>query len=321
MDVDALQCRPIFFFHDDVDGLCSYLLLQRKSFESKGVVLKAHPRLTSDYVDKTKLFDKTIILDIAMVDDEFIRRARKPVVWIDHHEPSRVDVAEYINPRLGGVNKSVSEVCYDIVKEKIWLGMAGAVSDWIMPSFAGEFRKRYPGLCDVKKPGEANYETPLGKVIRIMSFNLKGASALVNRSIEAFTKIEEPDEILERRPSAEFVVRRFTRINEDFERLLRSAMAKKQGKLFVFKYAQDRLSLTRDLANELYYRFPDKVIVLGREKSGEVKCSLRGENILEKTAKALVGINATFGGHENAVGAVIPVHSFSRFLERLKEDL
>ena len=35
--------RPLIFFHDDADGVCSFLLLYRFAKEGKGVVVKSRP--------------------------------------------------------------------------------------------------------------------------------------------------------------------------------------------------------------------------------------------------------------------------------------
>jgi hypothetical protein len=41
--------RPIFLFHDDADGLCSFLLLYRYKKEGKGIVVKSRPSVDSKF--------------------------------------------------------------------------------------------------------------------------------------------------------------------------------------------------------------------------------------------------------------------------------
>ena len=62
---------------------------------------------------------------------------------------------------------------------------------------------------------------------------------------------------------------------------------------------------------------------MAREKSGEMKCSLRGSKIqiLPILKKALDGIEGYGGGHELACGACIKVHDWERFLENFKAQL
>ena len=40
-------------------------------------------------------------------------------------------------------------------------------------------------------------------------------------------------------------------------------------------YSENKMSLTSDLSNEILYENPNKFIIIAREKSGEMKCSLR----------------------------------------------
>src|SRR3989338_10446109 len=84
------NCKnPLFFFHDDPDGLCSFLLLYRYIKEGSGVVVKAKPTLDKRFISKVHEYspDKVFIVDVPIVDQEFIDEAKTKVVWIDHHEP------------------------------------------------------------------------------------------------------------------------------------------------------------------------------------------------------------------------------------------
>jgi hypothetical protein len=65
---DALEnCKhPIFFFHDDPDGLASFLLLYRKIKEGKGYCVKAFPHIKADSAAKIEEYgaDAVFVLDI-----------------------------------------------------------------------------------------------------------------------------------------------------------------------------------------------------------------------------------------------------------------
>ena len=69
---DALisHTKPFFLFHDDPDGLASFLLLYRFVKEGRGYVVKARPQITKDYVKKIEDYgaDIVFILDIANSD-------------------------------------------------------------------------------------------------------------------------------------------------------------------------------------------------------------------------------------------------------------
>ena len=77
------SCKnPLFFFHDDPDGLCSFLLLYRFINEGKGVIVKAAPRLDDKFLRKVEEYapDKIFVLDIAIVEQSFIDNAKVPVI-------------------------------------------------------------------------------------------------------------------------------------------------------------------------------------------------------------------------------------------------
>jgi nanoRNase/pAp phosphatase (c-di-AMP/oligoRNAs hydrolase) len=320
--------RPIFFFHDDPDGLASFLLLYRYVKEGRGIVLKARPNLTTMFGQKALNYeaDKVFVLDIANVDQEFIDMVKVPVIWIDHHPPVERERVKYFNSRLNkNQNTAAAYLCYQIVKEDDWIAAVGCIGDWYMPDFMKTFAKKNPKLVgDAKKIEELLFESPLGKLIKIFSFNLKGTTSEVRKAIKIFTRIEDPFEILEQTsPRGKLLYKKYEQVNKTYEELLKKALKVKKGKIIVFTYSEDKLSLTKDLANELMYRFPDKIIVLGREKSGEFRCSIRSNkiNLTKAVEKALIGVEGYGGGHERACGAAIKKESFKEFLKNLEKEI
>ena len=320
--------RPVFFFHDDPDGLASFLLFYRHIKEGKGIVLKARPQLTEMLAIKAVEYgaDKVFILDIAMVDQEFIDAVKAPVIWIDHHPPMQRDRVKYYNSRLKeNMNTPVSYMCYQVVHADEWIALAGCIGDWYMPDFFEEFRQKNKGLLnEANKIGEIMYETEFGKLINAFSFNLKGGTSEVSKSVKILTRIENPDEILSQTtPRGKLIYKKYELIDKTYQELIKKALKVKKGKILVFTYTEDKLSLTKDLANELIYRFPDSIVVLGREKSGEVRCSIRANkiNLPNAIQKALLGVQGYGGGHESACGASIKKEDFERFLENLEKEI
>jgi single-stranded DNA-specific DHH superfamily exonuclease len=326
-----LNCkRPIYFFHDDPDGLCSFLLFYRKLGEGKGIVIKTKPRINEMFARNVSEYeaDKVFILDIAIVEQEFVDRVKVPVVWIDHHDPLDIKGLKYFNPRLNGENIPPSRICYEVVKQDLWIAMAGCIGDWYMPDIKDEFCDKYPDLLDksVEKPEEALFNSKLGKLIKILSFNLKGKTQDVMKSAKVLTRIESPYEILEQKtPKGKFIYQRYEKIKKFYDDLLGDALkCKAAGDLFIFTYTHDKFSLTKELSNELLYRFPKKIILIGREKSGEMKCSLRsgGDVIIPPMlVNALKGVEGYGGGHEHACGAVVKVEDFSQFVKNLEKEI
>lgn len=322
--------RPIFFFHDDPDGLCSFLLLYRHIHEGKGVVIKTKPNIGEMFAAKVEEYgaDKVFVLDVAMVEQGFIDRVKVPVVWIDHHNPLERQNVRYFNPRINGENIPPSHICYKALESDMWIAMVGCIGDWYMPDFKDEFCTKYPDLLDksVKKAEDALFNSKLGHLIKIISFNLKGKTQEVMKSAKILTRIETPYEIIgQTTPRGAFIHKRYEKVNKVYDELLKKALKKKaKDKILLFSYAEDKLSLTKELSNELVYKFPDKLIIIAREKSGEMKCSLRsgpGLEIPPILEKALAGIEGYGGGHEHACGAVVKKEDFKQFLENLKNEI
>src|SRR3990167_10326919 len=83
--------NPIFFYDNDQDGLCSFLLLARYLGTGKGVAVKSYPEMDESYFRKVLELnaDYIFILDRPRVAKGFFDDVEKhnvPCVWIDHHE-------------------------------------------------------------------------------------------------------------------------------------------------------------------------------------------------------------------------------------------
>ena len=94
--------------------------------------------------------------------------------------------------------------------------------------------------------------------------------------------------------------------------------------LLVYKYSDSSTSFTSDISNELLYRFPKKVIIIAREKSGQMMMSLRNagaKNLQPIVANALAGLDGYGGGHEHACGACVKTDDFDMFVKRIREKM
>ncbi|RLE38749.1 hypothetical protein DRJ17_03045 [Candidatus Woesearchaeota archaeon] len=323
--------NPIFFFHDDPDGLASFLLLYRYKKDGHGVIVKSHPKIVEEFAKKVKYYnaDKVFILDLALVDQEFIDAVKVPVVWIDHHGPLKRRGVKYFNPRTRNPkdNFPVSYICYLAVKGELWIAMLGTVGDWFMPKFAKTFMKRYPDLlpANIKKPEDALFKTRLGDLIRISSFVTKGKISEVMKCVKIFTRIKSPYEILNQETAqGKYIYRRYEKINKEYKILLRRILKSKKGKkILVFPYKEIKHCFTKELANELLYLFPDKVILIAREKAGEMKTSLRARDVVLPpiVKKVFTEIEGYGGGHEHACGAVVKKKDFDRFVKLIEDNI
>ncbi|HLC47250.1 MAG TPA: DHH family phosphoesterase [Candidatus Nanoarchaeia archaeon] len=329
-ELDTCQ-RPLFFFHDDADGVCSFLQFYRYADKGKGLMVKAVPNIGDNYLHSVQSYDpdKIFILDIAMVEQSFLDSVHVPVIWIDHHEPVERTKVKYYNPMLSTPKSHicVSALCYLTLKKDLWIGAAGTVGDWQLHPFMKEFAEQYPSLLDknITKPEEALFSSGIGRLSRIISFMLKGTTSEAMSSIKVFARIEDPYEILDQKSSrGRYIIKRFSDIDKHYAKLYKEATASvKKDPLLLFTYKDAKYSFTGDLSNELLFRYPDKVILLGREKSGEMRCSLRSAKtpILPVLKKALEGVNGYGGGHPNACGCAVKVEDFEKFIEHLRKAL
>ncbi len=325
------NCKnPLFFFDDDPDGLSAFLLLYRYLKEGHGFVVKTHPKLDIRSAPKIEQFeaDKVFILDVALVDQDFIDACKVPLIWIDHHGPYERNNVKYFNPRLTNKDTNIptTYMCYKAVNKDLWIAMLGCVADYYMPDFADEFKKQYPDLMNNEKSSEDIYfNTKLGDLIKIFSFSLKGKTSDVLKNMKVLTRIESPYEILNQETAkGKFIYRQYEKIKKIYDGLLEDGIKQASNdKLLIYIYPDDKMSLTGDLSNELLYKFPDKIIIVGRTKNEEVKMSIRSKkiklpNILEK---AIAGLEGYGGGHEYACGANVKEIDFKEFIDRIKKEI
>ncbi|MEK6847711.1 MAG: DHHA1 domain-containing protein [Nanoarchaeota archaeon] len=328
--------NPVFFFDNDQDGLCSFLLLQRYIGRGKGVVIKSFPSLIPEYFRKVKELggDYIFILDKPLVSEGFFEEVRKvniPVVWIDHHAINWELVPKFVNyynPLLNKKksNEPVTALCYQITKRKedLWLAVVGCISDGLVPDFYDDFEKKYPDMIvRPKNAFDIFYKSQIGRVARFFSFGLKDRTTNVINMLRFLMKAKSPYEILEENPKNQSLHKRYSQIDSKYQRLLRKAVSlgKKTDKLLFFQYGGD-LSISSELSNELSYLFQDKVVVVAYIKGAKANISTRGEKIRDLFLKSIEGFEgATGGGHENAVGGQIKIEDLERFRENLEKNL
>ena len=323
--------KPIFFFDDDPDGLSSFLLFYRYAKKGKGIIVKSSPMLKEEYAMKANEYyaDTVFVLDKPLTTQEFVDGCISDnIIILDHHPVIKLKGVHYFNPRLDDPrdNRPTSYWAYRVVNQDLWIAMVGIAGDWYFPpDLAPLFKKMYPDLLPEKitDPGEVLFDTTLGKLSRIFSFVLKGKSSEVMKAIKILTRVESPYEILNQEtPRGKFIYKKYAKVEKEYEKLLSSAINSKQDdKIIVFTYPGKKMSFTGELSNELLYKFPERVNLVGREKSGFVRCSIRSRDYVLPLLlkKALVGIRGYGGGHDHACGASIKKDDFELFVDKFKE--
>jgi len=331
--------NPLFFFDNDVDGLASFLLLRRFCGKGKGVAIKSFPGLGINYARKLHEFnpDCIFVLDKPLIDKDFrdaCIEMKTPIVWIDHHDvPDYVNEENisYFNPKQNeaGSREPVSYICYKATKkaEDEWIAMLGCVTDWYVPDFAKSFSEKYPELFQyTDDAGKALYETELGKIIKILNFALMDRTSAVVQMLKNLLSIKNPAELLDSTPKTAAIRSRYDQINRKYEKIMGKAaeIAKSKGRLLFFQYGGE-LSISGQVANELLYRYPERIIVVafirGVKANIALRCRINALDIRKLAAKAMEGMEGTCGGHKESCGASLSVENLPKFHANLLKEL
>lgn len=320
--------NPLFFFDNDVDGLCSFLILQKYLGRGKGVPIRSFPDLNKTYVRKVEELDAdaVFILDKPKVSEEFIQEISDkniPIIWIDHHETDmKKEVLEkvyYFNSFP--TSEPVTYLCYKISGKDEWLAMIGCIGDVYKPSFSGKFAKEFPELFDDSLPAfDALFSTEIGRVAKLLNFGLKDSITNVIQLIKYLGKANSIYDILEENKFTKPLHTRYKHLKKNYEKLIKKAESQAtKSKLFIFNYSGDT-SMSSELANGLYFKHREKFIAVIYKKVDRATISIRGKDAKRITLEAIKDIDgATGGGHDEACGAQVPLESIEKFEEKLKQ--
>ena len=323
--------NPLFFFDNDVDGLCAFLILRRALDRGKGIAIKSFPELKEQYIRKVEELnpDRVFILDKAEVSPEFIDKVKQKgleIIWIDHHESKTkkevIEKTNYYNslPTAEPTTYIAQKVFNR--KNDVWLATIGCISDVFMPEFASELEKTNPELINSKLDAfDILNSNEIGKIIRILNFGLMDTTTNVVKMIKFLFNARSPQDILEENPRTRNMHRRYNQLNDFFKKQIEKAESKfdKKKKVIFFSYSGNT-SMSSEIANRLLFNHKDKLIVVAFKRPDKVNISIRGENALEITKKAIENIEgATGGGHEEATGAMVPLDDFEKFKENIEK--
>lgn len=244
--------NPIFYYDNDADGLCSFLLLRRYLGRGKGVVVRSFPDLNKDYARKAQQLgsDYVFILDKPVIGKDFVEEISGmglPIVWIDHHETKQgrelekeFDNFTVYNPTLNsGKDKSeepVTYLCHKIAdrKEDLWIALIGCIADHFLPDFAEEFAERYREFwnVEVNEPFDAYYRAEIGRVIQIFNFALKDSLSNVVAFQNFLIGAKGPDDVLLEAESGRSFMKKYNEIKKKYDALLDRAKEDIGEKLF-----------------------------------------------------------------------------------------
>lgn len=321
--------NPLYFFDDDPDGLTAYLLLKKKYKKGHGTCVKSSPKSEIVYSAAYRKHkpDLVVILDKPKMSQEALDEFNVPVVWIDHHQLVERDGVNYYNPMAGESpdNRPTSYWAYRVVEENEWIALIGIIGDWNVPEKDIVEKFNYPELLsDAKTVEEMMFDTEFGKLIKIFSFVMKGSNESMDDCINGLEEIDDLKDILEKKSEmGKVILEKYERLNKEYEALLKSALEQEgEGEVYVYTYVEDRNSFTGNLSNELLHKLKSEVIIIGREKDGDFRLSLRskGKPIRPILNRALEEVGGYGGGHDMACGASVKVQDFPKFIEIIKRE-
>ena len=339
--------NPVFYYDNDADGLCTFLLFRRFLGRGYGVAIRSYPDLNATYLKKAEQLkaDYIFVLDKPVIAKEFLEEAdmmQIPVVWIDHHNMNLDEVMKefskfknfhlYNNAlSIGGgkngkiENEPTSYVAYKITnrEEDLWIALIGCIADHYMPDFSAEFSKRYPEFWskELKKPFDVYYKTEIGRIAVALNFGLKDSISHVVELQNFLISCKNPNEVFLEMETNKTFRAKYDEIRKKYNALLKESKISDSGKMIYLIYSGD-LSISADLSNELSYLYPEKYIIVAYRKGVITNLSLRGKNVkkvLEKILKKLE--NATGGGHDDAVGARIRTEDLDRFIKQFEDEI
>lgn len=326
--------NPIFFYDNDCDGLCSFLILRKYLGRGKGAAVKSFPDLNVQYARKARELnaDYVFVLDKPAIAKEFIDEIYElnlPLVWIDHHdipfEGHHKNFFSY-NPTKNESKSEepVSYIAYKILnrKENLWLAFIGCIADHYMPDFAEEFKEKYPEfLNEIKGPFDAYYNSEIGRIAQAFNFGLKDSTSNVVYLQNFLINCNGPEDVFVESSANRSFRKRYNEVKRKYDELIEKAKNENAERLIFFSYGGN-ISISADIANELSYRYPNKYICVAYKNGAFSNLSLRGKKIRRILERILIKFeNASGGGHEDAVGARIQTGDLEKFKECLVKEI
>ena len=337
--------NPLFFFDNDPDGLCSFLLLRRFIDRGKGVPIKSFPSLDASYLRKLDELnpDVVFVLDKPLISKEFLDGARDrnvKVVILDHHDVPNPSIGNpeinYFNPLTtvdssnGGVrsNEPTTFLAYSVAHKSgdEWLALIGCISDNFIPPFSVAVFERFPELWKpVSSAFTGVYETPLGRAVKVLGFSLMDSISGVVNMIRFLNTASSPHELFDESNINRYF-HRYKVINPKYQGLIDKALNTLPDTYFpeivYFQYGGS-LSISSYLANELFYNNLSRTVIVAYLTGAKANISIRSKSIILPAAEYAISTipGATGGGHNNAVGASIPAEDVLNFKKRFAEAL
>ncbi len=329
------SANPIFYYDNDADGLCSFLLLRRWLGRGYGIAIRGHPGLGKDFAKKAKELgaDKVFVLDKPVIEREFFEEVGNyglEIVIIDHHKDSleykdREGVVLYNDySEEDNAGRPVSAICYDLIgnRDESWIAMMGCVADHYLPEFVEEFKEKFGEYwnSEIEEPFDAYYGSEIGRLAMALNFGLKDSTSNIVKLQKYLSKIRNPNQVLAEVSGNDDFRKKYGFLKSKFDSLISDeSNIHENGKILFFDYSGD-VSMSSDIANYLSYKYKDKILVVAYKSQGFANISIRGKKVRDILEKVLEKVEGSGGGHEDAVGARIGSKDLEEFKESFKEE-
>lgn len=335
--------NPIFYYDNDADGLCSFVLLRKFIGRGKGVAVRSFPDLNGSYARKAQELnaDYVFVLDKPLISQEFVEEIEKlnlSLVWIDHHElqpeednlkilkSKHKNFFVYNPTKNKGKKKSNEPVTYLVHKvanrkEDLWLAVVGCVADHFIPDFIDEFEKQYQEFWGkVKNEFQAFFDTEIGKIAMALNFGLKDSTTNIVRLQNFLISCKAPGEVLAENSANYYFRKKYYDIKRKYDELIDRAKTFVENNMIFFEYSGE-ISMSSEIANGLAYLYPNKHVAVAFKNGSISNLSLRGKNVKKILLNILKNVEGTGGGHEDAVGARINVKDLPKFKELFEKEV
>jgi single-stranded DNA-specific DHH superfamily exonuclease len=329
----------IVVFHNDADGCCSCVLLDK--------FLKSHIGKKSDYIisqpmppaknliSKIKLSMPTKIIFLDLGVDQTPPLIKKlenecDVLIIDHHQimnslNSKKTV--HYNPMFKSkVYQSASYLTYKIcskiidMREHLWISMVGIIGDYNVADsmdVVEEAKKAYPDFIHSTDQDDL-HRSIFGQMADMIS--AAKASKItceeIVRNIETMESIRDIDK-------NESMTNAYKNVQSEIERILIDAKSgMDSSRTVIFYEIKSHYNVHSPISTLLSKEFPKKLIIVWESIGNKIKVSARNQNKKINVGKVLREAthdirHASAGGHEAAGGVSLKSEDWDEFKDRL----
>lgn len=334
----------ITIFHNDTDGICSCVLinkfLKERIGKSSDFIISQPMPLTKTLIQRIKLSipTKIIILDLA-VDQEknFCKKIEgiSETLVIDHHQITNIINSKriiYYNPLLErDVYQSASYLTYKLcskiisMKKYLWISLIGIIGDYNVNDsldLIEEGRKIYSHLFsegDIKKNFINSIFSKASDIITAM----RASHISSERIVKIIENMNDIMEIEQNREMIEY----YEKVQREIAGILTSIKSSiEENESIIFYEIKSKYNLRSVISTKLSEIYPNKLIFVWEMSKNKIKFSVRNQagsidvNYLLKEASKDFKTAIT-GGHKLAAGGWISKEEFELFKEKIKEIL